>query len=182
MNIFKGIGVIFIIFLLASGCSSATYDSENLEGIELKLSLDKKEYSLNEDVVVTISLRNHNNKAREVFVPIPFDFDERITSVFIANQNGSTFQVLHPKGEHNISNIVGRSNYDYVKVQLDPKETIEQEFLWNHELFHQEALETVESEPGEYVIGAVIFLDDIEIEDIEPNNELYTDLTFSVGE
>ena len=182
----KNLGLIFIIFLLFSACSqeeSTTSVSEQMDGIELNLSLEKQEYSLDEEVVATVIITNHNDESVDFFVPIPIDFKEGIAGVSVERQNELMFQLLSPKTDINISNIVGRSYYDFVYIQLEPKEIIEQAFLWNQDLINQETQETIQGEAGEYLISTFILLDELDeqLEYFEPNNQLISKLTFSVN-
>lgn len=186
MNRAKNLGLLFISFLLFSACSqdeSPLSVSEQMEGIELKLSLDKQEYSLEEEVVATVSITNHNDESADFFVPIPIDFKEGIAGVSVEHQNELMFQLLSPKTDMDISNIVGRSYYDFVYVQLEPKETVEQEFVWNQDLINQESHETTHAGTGDYLISTFILLDEIDeqLEYFEPNNQLISKITFSVN-
>lgn len=153
-----------------------------MEGIELNISIEKEDFSLNEEVVVKVSITNHNDKSTELFIPIDKDVKESIAGVIVARQNETKYQILNPLGEENITNIVGRSYYDFVHVVLDSKETIEQEFIWNQELINQDTQETIKAQAGQYIISSFIILDEIneQLEHYEPKNQLISKLTFSI--
>jgi hypothetical protein len=185
MNTNKKLSLIAIILLFLSACSladSTTSVTEQMEGIELNLSIEKQDYSLNEKIVAKVSVTNHNNKPTELFIPIPKDVKESIAGVIVERQNETKYQILSPIEEENITNIVGRSYYDYVYVVLDSKETIEQEFIWNQDLINQETQETIKAQAGQYIISSFIVLDEIDeqLEYYEPKNQLISKLTFSI--
>lgn len=185
MIINKKISLIAIISLLLSACSSAdstTSVSEQMAGIELNLSIEKQNYSLNEEVVAKVSITNHNDKPTELFIPIPKDVKESIAGVIVEPQNETKYQILNPLEEEHITNIVGRSYYDFVFVVLDSKETIDQEFIWNQDLINQETQETIKAQAGQYIISSFILLDEIDeqLEHYEPKNQLISKLTFSI--
>lgn len=185
LNISKNLSLIFIIILFVSACSSAERApvvSEKMQGIELKLALDKTVYSLNEAVVVTVNITNHSNKRRDFYVPIPIDIEEGIAGVIVERQNAMMYKLLNPKEESNMTNIIGRSHNDFVHVQLKPKETIEQTFVWDQVLINQKSQETIQAEVGDYLISIFILLDEIDehLDYFEPNNQLITKFAFSV--
>ena len=169
--------------LILSACSSLENTaSHEMEGIELKQTINKQEISLEDDVIVTVSLINHNDSEREIYVPIPKDLEEGISAVMVERKNQLLWQLLSPRNNQDTSNIKERSFYDYVRVELGANETIEQEFSWNKELLNQESREIVEAASGEYILSAFIILDELknEQEYYEPEKQLISKLSFTI--
>ncbi|MEO4054777.1 hypothetical protein [Solibacillus sp. CAU 1738] len=174
---------IFILSLILSACSPAENRATNeMEGIELKLIINKQDISPDDEVVAKVILTNHNNAQKEIFVPIPKDTEEGITAVMVERKNQTLWQLLNPQNTQDIPNIKERSFYDYVLVQLGANETIEQEFRWNKELLNQESREIVAANSGEYILSAFILLDELNNQKdyYEPEKQLISILGFTV--
>ena len=184
MNINKYLTLtVFILVLIISTCSSLENTaSHEMEGIELKQTINKQEISLEDDVIVTVSLINHNDSEREIYVPIPKNLEEGISAVMVERKNQLLWQLLSPRNNQDHRNIKERSFYDYILVELGASETIEQEFSWNKELLNQESSETVEADSGEYILSAFIVLDELnnQKEYYEPEKQLISKLNFTV--
>ncbi|MFJ7935639.1 hypothetical protein [Sporosarcina sp. NPDC096371] len=92
------------------------------------------------------------------------------------------WQMLSPQNNQDIPNIKERSFYDYVLVELGANETIEQEFVWNKELFNQESEEIVKADRGEYILSTFVILDEIkdEKEYYEPEKQVISKLNFTI--
>lgn len=173
----------FILILILSACSSADNTATTeMEGIELKLSINKQEISNDDEVVAKVILSNLNDSQRKIVVPIPKDTEKAISAVMVESKNQMSWQLLSPLNNQNISNIKERSFYDYVLVELGANETIEQEFRWNKELLNQESREIVEADSGEYILSAFIILDELtsQKEYYEPEKQLISKLNFTV--
>lgn len=75
---------IFALLLTLSACSSAKNTASNeMEGIELDLTINKQEFSQNDEIIAKVILTNHNDSPREIFVPIPVDTEEGISAVMV---------------------------------------------------------------------------------------------------
>ena len=120
---------VFIFTLILSACSVAeTTASNEMDGIELELTIDKQVISSDNEVVAKVILTNHNDSLRKVFVPIPKDTEEGISAVMVERKNQALLQFLSPQNNQDLPNIKERSFYDFVLVELGANETIEQEF------------------------------------------------------
>lgn len=75
------------------------------------------------------------------------------------------WQLLSPENKQDISNIKGRSFYDYVLVEIGANETIEQEFVWNKELLNQESDEIIKADNGDYILSTFVILDEIKTQE-----------------
>lgn len=174
---------VFILILILSACSSSENTVSNeMEGIELELTINKQEISPGDEVVVKVILTNHNDSRREIFVPIPNDTEEGISAVMVERKNKTLWQFLNPQNNKDIPNIKERSFYEFVRVELGTNETIEQEFRWNKELVNQESREVVEVDSGEYILSSFIILDELnnQKEYYEPEKQLISKLNFTV--
>lgn len=173
----------FILMLILSACSSVESTVSNeIDGIELELSIKKQEYLSDDEIVATVILTNHNDSQRKVYAPSPIDIEEGIAVVMVVRENQHAWQFLSPQNNKDIPSIKGRSFYDYILVQLEPNETIEQEFRWNRELFNQESREIIEANSGEYILSSFIILDELnnQKEYYEPEKQLISKLKFTV--
>ncbi|MCG3088937.1 lipoprotein [Sporosarcina cyprini] len=175
---------IFISLLLTvSACSSAENIASNeLEGIELELSINKLEYSPNDEIIATVKLTNHNDSPRTVYAPIPADAEEGISAVMAWKKGENQWQFLSPQNNQDISNIKERSFYDYVLVELDADETIEQEFSWNRELFNEENDENFKADSGEYMLSTFVVLDEIKTQEeyFEPKKQVISKINIKL--
>ena len=174
---------VFSLILILSACSSTENTVSNeMEGIELKLTINKQEITPNDEVIVKVILTNHNDALREIYVPIPKDIEKGISAVMVERENKALWQFLSPKNNLDIPNIKERSFYDYVLVELGVNETIEQEFSWNKELLDQENRGIVEADSGEYILSTFIILDELhnQKEYYEPEMQLISKLNFTV--
>lgn len=177
---------IFILILLVtilSACSSAENKSTSeMDGIELKLSINKEEISSDDAFVAKVTLTNMNDSKRKVYVPTTKDIDEGISAVMVEREGENLWQLLNPKDSKAIPNIKERTFYDFVLVELEANKTIEQEFSWNKELLNQENIKVEKAESGEYLLSTFIILDDInnQVEYYEPEKQLITKLNFTV--
>lgn len=174
---------VFIFTIMLSACSSTDNSFSNeMEGIELKLSINKQEILSDDEVVAKVTLINHNDSQKEIFVPIPKDLGEGISAVMVERKGEMLSQTLSPENNQDIPNIKGRSFYDFVLVELGANETIEQEFRWNKELLNQENREIEEADNGEYLLSAFVILDqlDNQKEYYEPEKQLISTLNFIV--
>ncbi|MBB4826377.1 hypothetical protein HNO89_003636 [Sporosarcina luteola] len=171
-------------FLLAlSACSSAkTTATNNIDGIELELILDTQEYRQNDEFIAKVKVTNHNDSPREFYVPIPHDVEEGIAAVMVEKKDQMQWQLLNPQDHQEISNIQGRSYFDYSLVKLGANETIEQEFLWNKELVDQKSQDIVQAKSGDYIVSTFIVLDEITTQEeyYEPEKQVVAKLTFEL--
>jgi hypothetical protein len=177
--------IILLPILIASlyACSPTENTATNeMDGIELKLSINNKEISLDDDVFVEVTLTNNNDSGKVIFVPTPKEIDEGIAAIMVERKGKGLSQLLSSKNEQDNPNIKERSFYDFVKVELGPNETIEQEFYWDKELFNQESREIVDAENGKYILSSFIILDELteQKEYYEPEKQLITKLNFLV--
>ncbi|WP_339250293.1 hypothetical protein NSQ43_11410 [Sporosarcina sp. FSL W8-0480] len=157
---------IFALLLTLSACSSAKNTASNeMEGIELDLTINKQEFSQNDEIIAKVILTNHNDSPREIFVPIPVDTEEGISAVMVEKKDKMQWQLLSPENKQDISNIKGRSFYDYVLVEIGANETIEQEFVWNKELLNQESDEIIKADNGDYILSTFVILDEIKTQE-----------------
>lgn len=173
--------IIFALILLACSSSNNTA-TEKMDGIELELAINKQEITTDDDLVVTVTLTNHNDSQRKLFVPIPVDVEEGISAVMVEKKNQLSGQLLNPSSNGSLPNIKGRSFYDYVVVDLGAKETIEQEFSWDKRLFNQEKREIVEADSGNYIVSTFVLLDELTTQEdyFEPEKQLISKLTYKV--
>ncbi|WP_339212714.1 hypothetical protein [Ornithinibacillus sp. FSL M8-0202] len=157
-------------------------NSNQLDGIELEITIDKKHYSLHEDLIANVTLTNYTNKQRVIYVPTSVEEEEGIAAVMIEKRNETAVQFLDPKTNLDLPNINGRVFDDYVQVTLGANETIEQKFQWNKALFNQEAEDIVPADTGEYILSSFVVLDDLQAqtEDDEPEKQLITKLTLNL--
>lgn len=162
----------------------ATTTSNQMEGIELELAIDKSNYSLDDNVVATVTITNHNDTAKEIYVPVPIDVEAGISAVMVEKKGQMQYQLLSPQHDQNHPNIKGRSFYDYALVRIGPRETIEQTFQWDMKLTIQENRELVSADRGEYILSTFIVLDEInqQLEYYEPEKQLISKLTFTITE
>lgn len=174
---------VFILILILSACSPEENTASNeMEGIELELTINKQEISPDDEVVVKVILTNHNDSKREIFVPIPKDTEEGISAVMVKGKDQMLWQLLSPQNNQDIPNIKERTFYDFVLVELGANETIEQEFRWNKELLNQESREIVEADSGEYILSSFVILDKLNKQKdyYEPEKQLISKLNFTV--
>lgn len=174
---------IFTVILTLSACSSTQNTVSNkMEGIELELTINKKEFSLNDKIIAKVILTNHNDSKRKIFAPIPKDTEEGISAIMVEKENKMLSQFFSPQNNKDIPNIKERSFYDFVLVELEANETIEQEFQWNNLLFDQENKKIVEANKGNYSLSAFIILDELinQQEYYEPEKQLISKLKFTV--
>ena len=172
-----------ILVLILSACSLVGNTVSNeMEGVELELTINEQEISSDDEVVVTVKLTNYNDSKREVFVPILEDSEEGISAVMVERKNQRLWQLLNPQNNKDISNVKERSFNNFVLVEIGANETIEQEFRWDKELFNQESREIVEAVSGEYILSAFIILDELNKEEeyYEPENQLISKINFRV--
>ncbi|MBS3678971.1 hypothetical protein KGF86_01985 [Ornithinibacillus massiliensis] len=156
-------------------------NSNQLDGIELEITVDKKHYSLYEDLIANVTLTNHTNKERVIYVPTSVEEEEGIAAVMIEKRNETAVQFLDPKTNLDLPNINGRVFDDYVQVTLGANETIEQKFQWNKALFIQETEDIVPADTGEYILSSFIVLDlQDQTEYAEPEKQLITKLTLNL--
>lgn len=172
----------FLIITLSACSSTENSISNELDGIELILTINKQEISSGDEVVAKVTLTNHNDSQREIFVPIPKNIDEGISAVMVEKKGEMLSELLSPKNSQDILNIKERSFYDFVLVELSANETIEQEFHWNKKLLNQESREIVDAEGGEYLLSSFIILDELnnQKEYYEPEKQLISKLNFTV--
>ncbi|WP_391122412.1 hypothetical protein [Psychrobacillus sp. L3] len=172
----------FLIITLSACSSTENSISNEIEGIELKLTINKQKISSDDEVNAKVTLTNHNDTQREIFVPIQKDIDEGISAVMVERKGEMLSQLLNPNNNQDIPNIKGRSFYDFVLVELGANETIEQEFRWNKKLLNQESMEIEEADSGEYLLSTFIILDELnnQKEYYEPEKQLISKLNFTV--
>lgn len=173
----------FILIITLSACSSTESSISNeMEGIELDITINKQEMTLDDEVVAKVTLTNHNDSQIEIFVPIPSDIEEGIAAVMVEKENEMLSQLLSPENSLNIPNIKERTFYDFVLVKLGANETIEQEFRWNKELLNQGSREIVKADSGEYLLSTFVILDDLidEKDYYEPEKQLISKVNFTV--
>ncbi|QTD41830.1 hypothetical protein [Sporosarcina sp. Te-1] len=176
----------FIVSLLAlilmlSACSSGKDTATNeLEGIELELIIDKQVITQNDEFIAKVIVTNHNDSPKEIYVPTPQDVEEGISAVMVEKKDKMQWQLLNPQNNQDILNIQGRSYYDYVLVKLDTNETIEQDFLWNKELIDQKSNEVVKAKSGDYIVSTFVILDELTTQEeyYEPEKQVISKLTF----
>jgi hypothetical protein len=174
---------VFIFIQILTGCSSIGNTASNeMDGIELELVINKQELSSDDEIVVTVILTNHNKSMKEILVPTPEGTEEGISAVMVERKNQSQWQLLNPHNNKDISNVKERSFYDFVPVEIGANETIEQEFRWDKELLNQESGEIVEADSGEYILSAFIILDELNKQEeyYEPEKQLISKLNFIV--
>lgn len=174
---------IFILILILSACSSVESSVSNeMEGIELEITINKQEYSSDDEIVAKIVLTNHNDSQRKIYAPSPIDIEEAIAAVMVVRENQNLFQFLGPQNDQDITSIKGRSFHDFVLVQLEPNETIEQEFRWNKELLNPETEEIIDANSGKYIFSTFIILDELNSQKdyYEPEKQLISKLNFTV--
>lgn len=174
---------IFALLLILSACSSSKNAVSNeIDGIELELTINKQEMSQIDEVIAKVILTNHNDSPREVFVPLPADLKEGISAVMVEKKDKMQWQLLSPQNNQDISNIKGRSFYDYVLVEIGANESIEQEFVWNMELLNQDSKEIVIADSGEYILSTFVILDEIKTQEdyYEPKKQVISKLNFTI--
>lgn len=189
---FVTISTLFVIAIIGwfiySGMSPEHYsipnasNSNQLDGIELEITTDKKHYSLHEDLIANVKLTNHTNKERVIYVPTPVEEEEGIAAVMIEKRNETAVQFLDPQTNIDLPNINGRVFDDFVQVTLGANESIEQKFQWNKALFIQETEDIVPADKGEYILSSFVVLDDLQgqMEYDELENQLITKLTLNL--
>lgn len=176
---------VFTLILILSACSSIENTVSNkMDGVELELTIDKQKFTPGDEVIAKVSITNHSDSKIDVFIPTPKDTDKGIAAVMVETkrENQMLSQLLSPKNNEDIPNINGRTFYDFVLVQLEATEKIEQEFHWNKELLNQESRKNVVGGSGDYILSAFIILDELnnEIEYYEPEKQLISELNFTV--
>lgn len=181
----KHVLLVFIIILLLflGACTSEKTTATNeLDGIELELALDKQKLTANNDVDATVTITNHNKTKKTIYVPTPKDTEEGIAAVTMTKKNEG-LQLLDPIDSQDIPNIKERTYYDFVLVELDADETIEQHYQWDKELFDQESEKNVKAEKGDYILSSFVILDELteQKEHYEPEKQLVSKFTFSWG-
>ncbi|WOV88378.1 hypothetical protein QWT69_04435 [Sporosarcina oncorhynchi] len=171
------------LLIILTGCSSEDSSvTKKMDGIELTLAVNMQEVTSDDELVVTVTLKNHNDLPKKLYVPLPADMKEGISSVLIEKKDVSSFRLLDPLNSTDFKSIQGRSFYEYVVVELGANETISQSFTWDNELLIQESLEVVEADSGKYIVSAFVILDEIETEELyyEPEKQLISKLTIKV--
>ncbi|WP_010096561.1 hypothetical protein [Ornithinibacillus scapharcae] len=160
----------------------ATSISNQMDGIELELTIDKSTYSLDDNFVATITITNHNGTAKEIYVPVPIDIEAGISAVMVEKRGQMLYQLLTPQSNQEHSNLKGRSFYDYALVKIGPHETIKQDFQWDMKLIKQENRKVIAADRGEYTLSSFIVLDELhqQLEYYEPENQLISKLTFRI--
>ncbi len=174
---------VFILILILSACSSVESTVSNeLDGIELEITINKQEFSSDDEIIAKVILTNHNDSQRKIYAPIPDDSDEGIAAVMVGRENQNSLQFLSPRNNKDNLNIKGRTFYDFVLLEFGANETIEQEFRWNKELFYPEEDEVVEADSGKYFLSAFIILDEVDNQEdyYEPEKQLISKLNFTV--
>ena len=175
--------LVTIFTLILSACSSSDNTAmEKMDGIELELAINNQQISTDDVLVVTVTLTNHNESQRKLYVPTPVDMEEGISAVMVEMKDQLSGQLLNPLSDGSLPNIKGRSFYDYVVVELGAKETIEQEFSWDKKLFNQEKREIIEADSGNYIVSTFVLLDELTTQEdyYEPEKQLISKLTFKV--
>lgn len=160
----------------------ATSISNQMDGIELELTIDKSKYSLHDNFIATVTITNHNDTAKEIYVPVPIDVDAGISAVMVEKKGQMLFRLLTPQNNQTHTNIKGRSFYDFAVVKIGPNEKIKQEFQWDMKLVEQENRDIVSTDRGEYILSTSIVLDDLnqQLEYYEPEKQLISKLTFRI--
>lgn len=154
--------------------------SNQMDGIELTLSIPKQEISLKDDFTAKVVITNHNNSKVKIYASIPADKKDGIAAVMTINQK--KYQLLNPIPGKDLPNVKKRTYYDFVLVELEPNETIEQAFTWNKQLFDQVNRKNEAAEKGDYVLSAFVILDDLkqQKESYKPEKQIIAKFDFTV--
>jgi len=154
--------------------------SNQMDGIELVLSIPKQDVSLKDDFLANVVITNHNNAKVKIYAPIRADKKDGIAAVMAIKQK--KWQMLNPVSGKDLPSVKKRTNYDFVLVELEPNETIEQAFTWNKQLFDQESQKNEAAEKGNYVLSAFVLLDDLkqQKETYKPEKQIIAKFNFTV--
>ncbi|WP_336824249.1 hypothetical protein [Sporosarcina sp. USHLN248] len=175
--------IISITILTACSMKKEIIVSNEQEGIELKVQLNQDSVSPNDEVLLHVTLTNHNDSTKEIYVPTPKETEEGIAAVMVIDEKDNRlYQFLSPHSTQKLSNVKERTFYDYVLVELGANESIEQQFLWNREFYDEQNEKSVTAQRGKYILSSFVILDELENEEdyFEPEKQIVSKFHFRI--